>query len=187
MGGSLALACTLRVTRSAVRGRRPEVEGLSVAAISQETREAIARDLREKWGPGHSIRVIATEHGVSDATVRRVQRAAGISVERSQIRTKTARESLKESNALRRERLSERLLDEAEKALEDIANGSVITGISWGEIVSGRAKATSARDRRELITAAAIALDKHRMLDTYDQDRDTTEVGKFLRALAGEA
>lgn len=158
-----------------------------MAAISQQTRENVERDLRERWGRDLSIRDIAAAHGIGDASVRRIAAAAGLTAEATaRAKTKSATETLKEANARRRELLSSRLLDEAQAALDDIGAGSVVTGISWGEIVSGRAGSTSARDRRELLTAAAIALDKHRMLDTYDQDRDTTEVGKFLRALAGE-
>lgn len=158
-----------------------------MAAISQQTRENVERDLRERWGDDFSIRDIAAAHGIGHASVRRIAAAAGIDAAQARTKTKSATETLKEANARRRELLSSRLLDEAQAALDDIRAGSVVTGISWGEIVSGRAGSTSARDRRELLTAAAIALDKHRMLDTYDQDRDTTEVGKFLRALAGES
>lgn len=160
-----------------------------MAAISQETREAVERDLRERWGADRSIRIIAQDHGVSSASVRRIAAAAGITADVALTKTKTAREQLKEENARRRERLSERLLSVAEGLLDDLEarRGTVVSGLSFGEAVARRYDLLAPRDAQALATAAGIALDKHRMLDTYDQDRDTTEVGKFLRALAGES
>lgn len=152
--------------------------------ITDETRRAVEDDLRARWGPV-GLRVIAAAHGISEHSTRRIAAAAGITAEGARAATKSAAQSHRERNAKLREELSERLLREAQRALDDIDAGSVVTGVSFGTVVSGRAGATSARDRQALLTAAGIALDKHRMLDTYDQDRDTTEIGKFLRALAG--
>ncbi len=160
-----------------------------MAAISQETREAVERDLRDHWGVDQSLVQIAAGNGVSITSVRNIARRAGITSGDAQTRTKSAREQLKEQNAMRRERLSAELLDVAEGLISDLRarRGTVVSGLSFGEPVARRYDLLAPRDAQALATAAGIALDKHRMLDTYDQDRDTTEVGKFLRALAGES
>jgi nucleotidyltransferase/DNA polymerase involved in DNA repair len=159
-----------------------------VAAISQETREAVETDLRTRWGLV-GLRVIADAHGISESSVRNIARRAGIGSEGARAQSKNATEQLKADNARRREALSARLLNAAERFLDDVdANrGTIVTGISFGEVVARDIGMLTPRDAQALMTAAGIAFDKHRMLDTYDQDRDTTEVGKFLRALAGEA
>jgi DNA-binding transcriptional MerR regulator len=160
-----------------------------VAAISQETREAVERDLRERWGVDRSIVQIAADNGLSITSVRRIATAAGVGSSEARTKTKNATEQLKEENARRRARLSARLLTAAERFMDDVdaRRGTIVTGINFGEVVVRDIEKLTPRDAQALMTAAGIAFDKHRMLDTYDQDRDTTEVGKFLRALAGEA
>jgi hypothetical protein len=159
-----------------------------VAAISQQTRENVERDLRERWGDDFSIRDIAAAHGIGDASVRRIAAAAGLTAEATaRAKTKSATETLKERNARNREALSADLLELSRELIAEIrTGGSVVSGISFGEVVASRIPMLNARDKQSLLVGLGIALDKHRMLDTYDQDRDTTEVGKFLRALAGE-
>lgn len=133
-----------------------------------------------------SLREIAAAHGVSLTYVRMRGKDNGIEVAadaRAQVKNATAVN--RATNAQRRARLAERLLDEAEAALDEIRAGSVVTGISFGEVVCRQVDKTTARDRRELITSAAILLDKHRMLDQYDADADVTDVTKFLQALGG--
>lgn len=155
--------------------------------ISEETRQAVAADLRERWGPEFGLRGIADAHSVSLTFVRTVAREHGITAAHARTQTENASEQLKATFPARRAALAARLLVEAERALEDIDNGSVVVGISFGAVVSGRSAHTTARDRRELLTAAAIAFDKHKMLDQYDSTDDKTEVGKFLKALRGDA
>lgn len=151
---------------------------------SPELREAIVRDLRARWGE-LSTRAFGAEHGVSDTTIRKIAGEIGLSAGVARERVQNAAGAQRATNAQRRALLATRLLDEAQAALDEIGKGSVITGISFGEVVCRQVDKTTARDRRELLTAAAIAMDKHRMLDQYDSDADTTDVAKFLNALGG--
>jgi hypothetical protein len=144
-----------------------------VAAISQETREAVERDLRERWGVV-GLRVIADAHGISDGSVRNIARRAGITNDDARAMTKNAAQAHKERNAQMREEISGRLLRITTKILNQLEKDLDTL-------------AADGRTVQSLMIGTGVALDKHRMLDTYDQDRDTTEVGKFLRALAGEA
>lgn len=100
-------------------------------------------------------------------------------------RAKTAREIQTVTAEARRRVIADRLLDFAESCLDEIDNGSVIAGVSFGEIVSGRAGGTTARDRQALATAAAIALDKNRMLTQTSSDNDASDVRKFLSWISG--
>lgn len=85
-----------------------------------------------------------------------------------------------------REELKVRFAKAALGALDELEQGSVVTGIAFGEIVSGTAKRLTARDRRELLTAAAIGTDKAKMLDQYEQgETDASDVARVLRALTG--
>lgn len=154
--------------------------------ISEETRAAVERDLRARWG-SIGVRTFAADNGVSATTIRKIAGEIGLSAGEAHARTANATATNRASNAQRRARLAERFLDEAEAALDAVAAGSTIATFSFGVFVEGTTKKITARDRRELLTAAAIASDKHRMLDQYDSDTDTTDVVKFLTALGGAA
>jgi hypothetical protein len=72
--------------------------------------------------------------------------------------------------AARRARISERLVEAAERALDDMNAPAVI--YNFGGKDNTYAERPVSRppvaDQRQLATIAAIALDKHRMLDQYD-------------------
>lgn len=84
-----------------------------------------------------------------------------------------------------RARLRERLLEVAEQSLDEMEKGSVVAGISFGSVVSGRATGLTARDRQSLLISCGIAIDKHRTLVDMDSDNDNTDLAKFLKALGG--
>lgn len=151
---------------------------------SPEKREAIERDLRARWGTT-PIRAFAADHDISATTIRKIAGEIGLTASEAHARTANATEQNRATNAQRRARLAERFLAEAEAALDAIEGGSTVATFSFGVFVEGTSKRITARDRRELLTAAAIAADKHRMLDQYDADADTTDVVKFLTALGG--
>jgi hypothetical protein len=151
---------------------------------SPEKREAIERDLRARWGTV-STRAFGTEHGVSDTTIRKIAGEIGLTSDVARERTEKAASARRATFAQQRAEIAQQMLDEARAALAEIKRGSVVTGISFGEVICRRVTETTARDRRELLVAAGIALDKHRMLDQYDTDTDTTDVVKFLNALGG--
>jgi hypothetical protein len=147
-------------------------------------RAAIVRDLRGRVEGSPSFREIAAQHGVSLTFVRNVankELGPGVALATAQAQTKDARASFDAVRSDRRRRIAERLLDFAENCLDELDAGSVIAGISFGDVVSGRARGVTARDRQALATAAAIALDKERMLSETSSDNDSSDVRQFLR------
>jgi hypothetical protein len=151
---------------------------------SPEKRAEIERDLRARWGKA-SNRTFAAQHGVSDATIRKIAGQIGLTSDGAREQTQKATERKRATFAQQRAEIAQMMLDAAREALAEIGRGSVVTGISFGEVVCRRVPHTTARDRQALHVAAGIALDKHRMLDQYDSDTDTTDVVKFLNALGG--
>jgi hypothetical protein len=154
--------------------------------ISRETQAAVIESLRGRVDGSPSIREIAARHGVSYTYVRVQAKENGIEVAATALtQVKSATMLRKATFAQQRAEIAQMMLDEARAALAEIRAGSVVTGISFGEVVCRRVAHTTARDRQSLLVAAGIALDKHRMLDQYDSDADTTDVVKFLNALGG--
>ncbi len=152
--------------------------------ISPEVREAIARDLRARWGTT-SMRSFARDHGVSDATIRNIASENGLTSDAAREQVEKAASARRATFAQQRAELAQMMLDQAREAIAEIGRGSFVTGVAGGDIICRRVSHTSARDRQALLVAAGIALDKHRMLDQYDADTDTADVAKFLNALGG--
>lgn len=155
------------------------------SAIDPVVREALETDMKLRWGLA-STREFAAVHGVSQTYVRKVASDLGLSATEARTRVENATEQRKARCAELRAQLEERFLEASIKALDELEQGSVVTGISWGEVVSGTAARLSARDRRELVTAAAIGADKAKMLDQYEQGEvDGSDVARVIRALTG--
>lgn len=149
--------------------------------IPDETRESVAEAMRTREAGLPTVAQIARSHGISARSVQNIANAAGISNAAAQARTQNARDTLRTTNAQRRALLAGRLLDAAGAALDEIEQGeSVIAGIAAGDIVSRKIRYLLAKDRQALMTAAAIALDKHKMLDAYDGASDNSDVVGWL-------
>lgn len=75
--------------------------------------------------------------------------------------------------AAQRAELSQRLLDEARRALDDMHRPAKIYNFGGKDNTYNERTVDEppVGDRRQLATIAAITLDKHRMLDGYDTDR----------------
>lgn len=153
--------------------------------ISDATRAAVVEAMRSRVAGKPTVREIADRHGISTRSVTNVCNAAGHTSDVSREQTKNATAELQLTNAQRRAHLAARLLDAAGAALDEIDNGSVITGIAFGEVVSKRIAHLTARDRQALMTAAAIGIDKHRALDLHDAATDNTDVAKWLAWMQG--
>jgi hypothetical protein len=138
--------------------------------LTSEQKAAVLADLRATSGtPEGSYRKVAKRHGITEASIRRIVVASDHDVPaEARARTQNAIERRALSNADRRKELAERLLAEAQAALDDMQNGSIVHASSFGEITFKQAPRVLPRDRQALMTTAAIALDKHRMLDQYD-------------------
>lgn len=115
--------------------------------------------------------------GISVGTLCRWAEAAGL--KRSDEKTRAASERRKTRLAAKREALAEKMLDVADEFVDhakDIAAG--VVEVRDGVFVSG------GRDARELMTAAAIALDKFRLemgeSTAINESRDTNGTRKKL-------
>lgn len=138
--------------------------------LTDAQKAAVLADLRATLGtPDGSYRRVAKRHGITEASIRRIIAASDLdAVPESRARMEKAIERRALSNADRRAELAGRLLAEARAALDDMQNGSIVHASSFGEITFAQASRVLPRDRQALMTTAAIALDKHRMLDQYD-------------------
>lgn len=158
--------------------------------LSPELREAIRADLVETLGtPSGSMRLVATRHGVSDSTVRKVRDEAGLmSAEAARAKTQNAAEQTKASNAARRAEIARRLLAVAEQALDDMGRPAFVFNIGGKDNTYTQHTVDKPvfGDRRTLATIAAIALDKHVALEKHDSDvAGGSDMDRFLEALAG--
>jgi hypothetical protein len=169
------------------RGR----EGASVArpGLSKEKRDEICEDLRRTHGiPQGSLRNVAERHGVGMTTVRKLRNELGLTEEDARARTKNATEARRADMAEQRARLTQRLLRVAERALDDMENEAIIYNFGGKENTYNQRKVDRPPtvDQRNLATIAAIALDKHRMLDTYDTLNSTASaVDDWLQGVIG--
>lgn len=148
--------------------------------ISEETREAVVEAMRARRLGKPTVAAIAAQFGIGSRTVQRIANKADVVPEAARAQTQNATAQVRATNAELRADLSKRLLAAANAALDDIDNGSVVTGMSWGEVVCKRVGHITARDRQALLTGAAIALDKHKMLDAYDGASDNADVAAYL-------
>jgi hypothetical protein len=142
-----------------------------VARISDEVRAAVVIDLRKLHGTREgSTRAIATRHGISEASVRRIAFAAGLDATVTQALTKNAIEAARLTNAQRRERLAARLLDMAERALEDMNAPATVFNFGGKDNTYNEREMPRppTQDQRNLAIIAGVALDKHKMLEQFD-------------------
>lgn len=87
----------------------------------------------------------------------------------------------------RRAALSARLLEEARRLLDEIHQPCVVKGFSAGKVLSYRMPEPSAAEKRNLMVAAAVAIDKHIVLERYDtkDDKGYALVDRFIDVLMG--
>jgi len=146
--------------------------------IPDAVRRAIAADARKTIGTFEgSTRKIAKRHGVSESTVRRIvaedTTIPGFGDPATRARMQNAIDTTKQTLAERRQRLSEALIREAERAIED-ANAPSSRVFNFGgkdnTFEMREVPFVPTKDRQILTTIAAICLDKHKMLDQYDND-----------------
>jgi hypothetical protein len=171
------------------------LRGTPVARISEDVKAAVLADLRKTTGtPEGSCRKVAERHGIGMTVVREIAKAAslsfGVDAHAARARTKSACEVNEFTNAQLREQLSARLLREA-KALLDWLNEPVHVygfGGQYHSFAEADASSPSPSDKRQLITAAAIALDKHVVLERFDSAGAAgQQADLLLKLLTGQA
>jgi hypothetical protein len=159
-----------------------------VARITEREREQLAAVIRENWGT-KSLRDLASFCGISATTVRKIAGEIGLGAAEARTRTQNAIEAKQLSNAERRARLAERMLEVAEQALADMTSPHEVYNFGGKDNTfnSRTVSQPSAADRRNLIIIAGTALDKHKMLDQYDTaGRAAAQVDAFLQHLTGQ-
>jgi DNA-binding transcriptional MocR family regulator len=141
-----------------------------VAQLTDDQKNGIRDALLAQEKSGESITSIAARFGVAKTTVSRAAKALDLQPELRTM-TKNATEAKRADMAAQRAELSQRALDMARGALDEIESGEVI--VSWTDfgstpVVKRMNGMVTPKGRQALTTAFAIAMDKHRMLDQYD-------------------
>ena len=150
--------------------------------LDPELRAAIAADIRA----GKSRNSIARERDVSPATVSNIARENSLNFDRTL--TETATRAKQVDNKARRAALAERLLDKATDLLDLMDQPYLVYAFGgkdndYNEHLRDRPPAT---DLRNLMTSAAVAIDKHAVLEKLDSDTGAADAKSMLGAL-GEA
>ncbi|MDQ1128291.1 helix-turn-helix domain-containing protein [Microbacterium sp. SORGH_AS_0888] len=150
------------------------------APIDEATRERIVQLARE----GMSRNGIARETGVGATTVSRICKAEGVTFDRTQ--TAQATEAHRMDVKAERERLAERLLIEANTALDQLHVPTVVVGWYQGEATEHTLDRPTSGDVKNYMLAAAIALDKHIAIHQLDgNERDAAAVDLWLAHVMG--
>jgi len=147
----------------------------SARRLTAEERQIVIDEIRRTFGTAEfSTRKVGKVCGVSEGTVRNIAKSIGMPScapdEASREGVKNAIEQAKLNSAARRTSLASRLLDVAERALDDMGRSALVFNFggknnTYAERVIE--KPTFA-DQRNLMIIAATAIDKHRILDQYD-------------------
>jgi transposase-like protein len=162
-----------------------------VARISDEVRAAVVADLRQTQGtPEGSMRQVGDRHGVSLASVRRIAAAQGLAGTAARVRAENATAVAAQTNAQRRERLAARMLDMAERALDDMIKPATVFNFGGKDNTYNERELSKppTADQRNLATIAAIAVDKHAVLERFDSAGAAGQQAELLlRLLTGQA
>jgi AcrR family transcriptional regulator len=131
--------------------------------------------LRNRAADGVSMRKIAAEVGTSDATVRRRLRTLGVVVDRS--RTEAATAAAVVDVKARRAAVAQRMLGQAESILARLEAPTFTTIMrgSFGVEEEQTVSEPPARDHRDLLSAAQIAVNTALKVDEHDRDTGTAE------------
>lgn len=172
-------------------GGRLSREDASVARpLTKAEKAAILHDLRKTFGTIEgTYRAVAGRHGCSPNTVARIARDNELTSESGRAKVQNATKARQAQMAEQRARISEMLLNEAERALQNMHEPHLVFNFG-GKDNSYNEKTLPSPptgDQRNLATIAAIMLDKHKMLDTYDDAAKLmNSVDSWLTAMAGE-
>jgi transposase-like protein len=142
-------------------------------------RAAIAEDIKA----GKKRNEIARIHGVGAGTVTRIAQLEGLSFDRSE--TENATRAVQLDNKARRTALAARLLNKAAELLDLMDEPYLVHSFggrdnSYNEQLLDRAPAS---DLRNLMTSAAVAIDKHAVLEKLDVDSGAASAKSMLGEL----
>lgn len=135
---------------------------------------------------GRSTRDVAAELGMSEASVRRFARGAGVH-SATRVLTEKATQAKIATMAASRAELARLLLEDAHRLRAQIWEPcTVAMTVSVGEgcstVVDHRLERPTFRDQREGITACAIALDKHLKVIQFDGSPELAAAKSLLES-----
>lgn len=160
---------------------------MAAKRIPDDVREAVADEMRKRHGGKPTAEEIATQFGISKRSVQKIANEYGVTSEEARAATQNATDALRKTNAQLRAEISAELLDVAREALRDMRRQAVIYNFGGKDNTYNErtVERPPTGDRRNLATIAAIALDKHKMLDAYDSASDNTDVAAWLEWMSG--
>ncbi|HEX2317167.1 MAG TPA: hypothetical protein VHJ17_25700 [Thermomonospora sp.] len=139
----------------------------------------------ELHGQGLSRNEIARRVGRSGSTVSRLARELGLSFENGG-KVRSALKAAQAYNAARRAELARTLLDDALRLRRRLWEPSTVHAFGGRDntFTEARLDEPPYRDKREIMAAVGIAVDKSLRLDEYDSDGGVEEARSLLTALA---
>lgn len=151
--------------------------------IEPERRQAIADAVQAGQ---LSRNAIARQHGVTGATVGNIAREHDITPAFDRTLTKQASAARAADMAEARSRLRARLLAKAEDLLDQMDDPHLVYSFGGkdNEYNEHTLERAPTGDLRNLMTAAAIALDKHVVLDKHDSDDGHEDAKSMLLGVA---
>jgi hypothetical protein len=158
------------------------------ARLSDVKREAILADIRTGVKARNKI---ALEHDVSAGTVTNIAREAGLTEAFDRSKTKSATEAVVADNRALRALTSRRWLEKCNQLLDKTERPYVAFAFggkdnTYNEHLMDEPPVDALRS---LVTAAAVAFDKHMAQDKHDADetRDLNSVDAWLDSLTSGA
>lgn len=158
--------------------------------ITPDRRAAIAAAIRANLDaePRRSRAAIAAEHGVAGSTVAAIAREHGIADPFDTTRTRRATQSAGDRRRARRSALADRMIAEAEQFLDQLHGPFLVFsfGGKENEYNEHTLDGPPTGDIRNLMTSAAIAVDKHLALDRHDATSGHEDTTGVLAQLSAE-
>ncbi|MEV4837774.1 winged helix-turn-helix domain-containing protein [Nonomuraea sp. NPDC049486] len=153
--------------------------------IGDAKRTAILDDIRagEK-----SARQIARDHGVAQSTVSKLAKDAGITNAFDRSKTKNATEAARADNAALRASTSRRFLEKANQLLDQMDQPHVAFNFGGKDNTYNEKQLDRppVSDLRNLMTAAAVAVDKHLVIEKHDNSGEShAAVDQWLEEMTG--
>lgn len=152
-------------------------------------REEILADIENTAGTlDGTVRKIADRQGVSTATVQRVAKAAGLTDVWSRDQTQKGTQARQVDLAELRSLTAARFLQESNKMLDRLNEPCEVFAFGGAEnrFNSEVLHRPPSQEARNFMTAAAVALDKHLVLDKHDSsETGGAAVDAWLRHIIG--
>lgn len=153
------------------------------AALTDEKRAAILADIKTGEKGRNQI---AREHGVSQSTVSLIAQDAGLKDAFDRTTTKHATAAVTADNKARRAAISSRLLAKADEFLDQLEQPHLVFNFGGKDNTYEERELDRppTADMRNLMTCAAIALDKHAVLEKIDGDQGVEGARAMILDLA---